>query len=160
MEEESKRNVSVPLIVAVLLGAGLLAGILFLGNPSARRPATTKVPAKLPPLGPAEKQYVSQLEIRDVGLSQFENFLSQTVTYVEGRLMNRGKRSIAALEFTFEFKDVLNQTVLRETVRVIGPRTSPLGPGLARPFRVGFDNVPADWNRRAPEIRVTGLLLE
>lgn len=160
MEEESQRNVSVPLIVAILLGAGLLAGILFLGNPSARRVATSKVPAKLPRLGPAEKQYVPQIEIRDVGLSQFENFLSQTVTYVEGGMMNRGNRSIAAIELTFEFKDVLNQTVLRETVRVIGPRTSPLGPGLARPFRVGFDNVPADWNHRTPEIQVTGLQLQ
>lgn len=157
--DESNRSVSVPLIVAVLLGVLVLAAIFFLGNPS-QRPSAPKVPEKLPPLGSLEQQYSTRIGISDLRLSQFENFLGQTVTYVEGVLSNRGNRSLAAVELTFEFKDVLNQTVLRETVRVVGRRTSPLGPGLARSFRVGFDHIPADWNRRPPEIRVTGLLLE
>lgn len=157
--DEAKRNVSVPLIVAVALGVGLLAVILYLGNPSPRRP-TTPVPEKLPPLGAAQQQYAARIAISELELSQFENFLGQTVTYVEGRLTNRGTRVISALELTFEFKDVLNQTVLRETVRVIGRRSTPLGAGLARSFRVGFDSIPADWDRRAPAIRVTGLVLE
>lgn len=147
------------MIVATLLGVALLAGILFLGNPSPRR-TSLKVPEKLPRLGPVEQQYASQIEVVGLSLSQFENFLGQRVTYVEGTLVNRGKRSVVALELTFEFKDVLEQTVLRETVRIIGRRSPPLGGGLTRPFRTGFDNIPADWNRRVPAIRITGLLLE
>lgn len=157
--DESNRNVSVPLIVAAVLGVLVLAAILFLGNPS-QRPSTTKVPEKLPPLGAAEQQYAKRVRITDLSLSQFENFLGQTVTYVDGVLANQGSRSIVALELTFEFKDLLNQTVLRETVRVVGRRAPQLEPGRSRAFRAGFDHIPVDWNRRAPEIRVTGLLLE
>lgn len=157
--DEAKRNFSVPLVVAILLAASLLVGILYLGRAGPRRPAA-KVPEKLPPLGPAEKQYAAKIQIVDLRLSQFENFLGQSVTYVEGQVVNRGTHSIAAIELTFEFKDLLNQTVLRETERVLGGRTPPLGPGLARTFRIGFDNIPADWDRHAPEIRVTGLILE
>ena len=157
--DESNRNVSVPLVVAVVLGMLVLAGIFFLGNPS-QRPPGTRMPEKLPPLGSVEREYSVRITVSDLRLSQFENFLGQTVTYVEGMLSNQGNRSAAALELTFEFKDLLKQTVLRETVRVVGRRTSPLRPSSARTFRIGFDHIPDDWNRRAPEIHVTGLVLE
>lgn len=165
-EEPSAGGWQLPLIVATLLGLVILAGILWLGRPENER-ATPAVPLKLPPLGPEERAYLPRLEIREARLSRWRNFLGQEVTYLDFEVANRGRRTVLALQVTIEFRDALGQTVLRERLRPVGgPRvtpvrpTGPLGPGETRKARAGFEHIPVDWDRRQPDIRVTGLLLQ
>ena len=165
--ESPRRSWRLPLIVAALLGLSVLAGIVWLGPP-ASQPSAPPVPADLPPLSPEAEAYLPQVEISGLELSRWENFLGQTVTYLDINITNRGQRTLGALEVTIEFYDPYKQVVLRETLRPIGsPRPSPpaapsgpLAPGQTRRFRASFEHLPADWNRLPPQVRVTGLLLQ
>lgn len=156
-----------PLLVALVIGVAVVGGILWLGPPA---PEETALPApvELPPLGPAEEAYLGQLEFSGLQLSRWQNFLDQTVVYLDGTLANQGDRTIRALEVTLEFRDILGQVVLRTTARVVGntrraapPSTvPPLPANQTRDFRLAFEDLPADWNQAPPNLRVSGLLLE
>jgi hypothetical protein len=155
-----------PLLVAAALGLAVLAGIFWLGPPAP--PPTPSIPAVLPPLTPEDQAYLGQIDISQLELSRWQNFLGQEVTYLDGIVTNHGPRRIVALELTIEFQDVLGQVVLRENWRAIGggrssalaPRPTPLATGESRSFRAAFEHIPQDWNRGRPLVRVTGLLLE
>lgn len=152
-------------VVGVLLVVGVvMAGLWFsLTTPPSPPPS---IPDDLP-LGPEEEAYGENILISQLALSRWENFLRQEVVYLDGVVANRGDRAIAALEVTLEFRDPYGLVVLRETIRPIGEQLSafgapqqPLPPGQSRSFRAGFEHMPADWNQGAPDIRITGLLLQ
>ena len=154
-----------PLLIAAVVGLGVLGGIVWLGRPG---PATSApVPAKLPPLNPETKAYLSQIEIGGLELSRWQNFLGMQVTYLDIRVVNHGPRAVVALELTIEFLDPLQRVVLRETLRPLGGSrpsppgkpTGPLSPGESRVVRGSFEHLPADWDGRPPRVRITGLLL-
>lgn len=155
------------LIVAAVLGLGVLAGILWLGRPGSE-PSAPPVPDNLPPLSPEAEAYIGEIEISRLELSRWENLLGQTVTYLDANLTNRGTRSVVALELAIEFLDPYERVVLRDTLRPIGAArpsptgrpTGPLAPGETRSFRASFEHLPANWNRRPPRTRITGLLLD
>ncbi len=88
-------------------------------------------------------------------MSAAENLLGATATYLDGQVTNRGARPVRQLEIQLEFRDALNQVVLRETADPITRRTPPLKPGESRAFRATFDHMPADWNKTPPTITTT-----
>ncbi|MFQ5816950.1 MAG: FxLYD domain-containing protein [Terriglobia bacterium] len=162
--DESRSFPVIPLAVAGVLGIALLIGILWLGRAESERPS---LPAKLPPLEGEEARYAEeQIKLEPVSLSRWENFLGQVVTYVDGTVENTGSRRVIALELTVEFLDIFGQVVLRERIRPIGrvsQRTfpaPPLKPGERRAYRAGVEHIPTEWNRGAPRITITGLLLK
>ncbi len=112
------------------------------------------------PFGPGERAYAAKIKLDAMEMSRAANFLSQEVTYLSGAAQNQGERGVREIEVTIEFRDALNQVVLRETRNVLGARGAPLGPGQSRAFQFSFDHVPADWNVRLPAVRVTGLAFE
>jgi hypothetical protein len=154
-----------PLLVAVLVGLGGLAAFFWLGRPGAE-PAAPPVPDHLPPLSSEADAYLPQIELGPLELSRWQNFLGQQVTYLDLTLANRGRRRVIAVELTVEFLDPYQAVVLRENVRPVGGRSlpgirrGPLAPGESRPVRIAFEHLPADWDRRPPRVRVTGLLLD
>jgi hypothetical protein len=119
------------------------------------------------PQGPPS--YASQLTISDLKLSQEQNFLGATVTYLEGKIANRGDKTVTAVTAGVTFRNSLNEIVQKESlpVRVLdrgGPypdtfelRTRPLSPGQQREFRLIFEHLSSDWNQQAPEIAVVAL---
>ena len=147
--------------VAFLAGAGvvgLLLVSLFLvmrhlqpPGPIAERPL---------PMGESEQAYAQNIHFLDVKMSRATNFLNQEFTYVFGIVSNDGPRTLREMEVTMEFRDFMNQVVLREARRLFGPRDTPLGSGQRREFQFAFDHIPADWNRQPPRFRVTGLVPE
>ncbi len=157
----------VPLLAAGIGGLGLLAGWLWLA-PSTPQEARPALPAVLPALTATEEAYLPEIEIGHLELRRWANFLGQEVTYLDGTVKNRGPRTILALELRVEFKDLYNQTVLRQKARIVGnpqlsptdPRAAPLRASEARDLRVAFEDLPKDWNQALPQITVTGLMLE
>lgn len=164
--ESPERHWRVVLLVAALLGAGLLAGIFWLGRPGGAPAAP--VPDRLPPLDAAAQAYLPQIAISPVELSRWQNFLGQEVLYLDFTVANRGPRRVVALELAVEFLDPYHTVVLRERVRPVGggrprpgtPVTGPLAPGETRSVHAGFENLPTAWDGTPPRIRVSGLLLE
>lgn len=136
----------------------LLLGGLFWFTRATRSSGSSA--ARHLPFGPQEQEAAQHIHLLDLSLSQASNFLNQDVTYVSGVLSNDGVRTLRDVEVTLEFRDSLNQVDLRETRRLFGERTRPLGGGERRDFQIALDWVPSDWNQQYPSIRVTGVLLE
>jgi hypothetical protein len=153
------------LVVGLFLVVGMVVAGLWFGLTTPQSPPPP-IPVELP-LGPEEEAYGENILIGQLELSRWENFLRQEVVYLDGVVANRGDRAIVALEVTLEFRDPHGQVVLREIIRPIGEQLSafgapqqPLDAGQSRGFRAGFEHMPADWNQGAPNIRITGLLLQ
>ena len=163
-QPETPSSWGVPLLVSLVLGA-VVAGAGYWWVKSA--PIDARPPQALPPLDAEAEAYVTQIVIGDVALSRFENMLGQMVLYVDTPLHNRGPRTIRGLELTLEFLDPNQQVVLTQKVRALGdpqaplgsPRRSPLGPGQSMTARAAFEELPREWNKAAPRVRVSGLLL-
>jgi hypothetical protein len=140
-------------VMALLFGGFYLLTRIF-GMPG------TAVAEKLP-FGPAEQAYAERIHLNDLHMSRSTNMLKQEFTYVDGMMSNDGDRTIRAMEVTVEFRNALNQVILRDSQLVIGPNNGPpLNAGLSRPFDVTLEHVPAEWNQEYPSIRVTGLVLQ
>ena len=109
------------------------------------------------PFGSAEQAYAPKVQIENLALSRAENFLHQEVTTLNGELINTGERSLKNVELTVEFSDQLPQVVLRESRMVLAAGRPPLAPGERREFEISFEHIPTSWNRRQPDVRVTGI---
>ena len=80
---------------------------------------------------------------------------------------NHGPRTVRALDLTFEFMGRDGQVVKSERARVVGnPRAVPgsasrlpLAPASSVAVRLGFEEIPDNWDQTTPRIRVSGLLL-
>jgi hypothetical protein len=148
--------------VAFLAGAIVMA-LLFGGFYLLTRILGSHGPAvavKLP-FGAAEQAYAERIHFNDLRMSRSTNMIKQEFTYVTGTMRNDGVQSIRAMEVTVEFRDALNQIILRDSQFVIAPNADPpLNAGLSREFQVTLEHVPAEWNQEYPSIRVTGLILQ
>jgi hypothetical protein len=147
--------------VAFLLGI-VIVGILFGGFVLLTRTmrSNTQATAVKLPFGSAEQTYAVRIHFTDIQMARATNFLKQEFTYVAGTISNDGVQTIRAMEVAVEFRDDLNQVVLRETEVLIPPNGEPLAAGQRRPFQITLEHIPAEWNQQYPSINVTGLTLE
>jgi hypothetical protein len=99
-----------------------------------------------------QKAYLPQLEFTDAHMSAAENFLGDSVTYLDARVANKGTKTVRTLDVDLTFVDTLNQVVLRERGQPVSPHTQPLQAGEAKAFRMSFEHMPADWNQAVPSM--------
>jgi hypothetical protein len=97
-----------------------------------------------------QKAYLPQLEFTDAHMSAAENFLGDSVTYLDARVINKGTKTVRRLDVDLTFVDTLNQVVLRERAHPVSPHTQPLQAGEAKAFRMSFEHMPAEWNQAVP----------
>jgi len=140
----------VVLCVALLLG-GLVAVLVSWQHARKTGAAAASSSARL--MSPEQQAYCSSLEFTDLRMSAAENFLGATVTYLDGRVSNKGAKTLHQVKVELSFVDALNQVVLRETAYPVTRAAAPLQPGVARSFRVNFEHMPADWNQAPPTIK-------
>jgi hypothetical protein len=141
------------IVVALLFGGFYLLTRIF----GSHGPATA---VKLP-FDAAEQAYAERIHLADLHMARSTNMIKQEFTYVTGTMSNDGVQTIAAMEVTVEFRDGLNQVILRDSQFVIAPNSDPpLNAGLSREFQITLEHVPAEWNQEYPSIRVTGLVLQ
>lgn len=140
--------------VVVLLIFGGIFALAHFAKP--RGPA----PSEKIPFGATEQAYASHIHFANVEMARAKNMLNQEFTYIAGTMSNDGTRNVLGLDVVIEFKDPFNQVILRDSERVIGSGTGPVGPGLTHDFQFTLEHIPAEWNQQYPEFRVTGLLLQ
>ncbi len=128
----------------LLIGAALAAIACREPHPATRGGQSAK-----------ENVYLASVVLSDPRLSAAQNFLGDTVTYLDAQVTNRGDRLVRGLEVAVEFQDALHQVVLRERSSPVSVRTQPLKPGETRSFRLTFEHLPADWNGALPAMKVT-----
>jgi hypothetical protein len=156
-ETETKRGFGPALLVSAVIVLVLASGLFWLSQRQSSEAASEEQPL---PFGPVEQAYSERIHFLDLKMSRATNFLSQEFTFLYGVVSNDGNRTIRRMEVTVEFRDQLEQVVLRNTYRILGAKAEPLNGGFRRDFEFTFEHVPNDWNRQYPSIRVTGLVLE
>jgi hypothetical protein len=137
-----------------IVAAALLAVVVGIGVWVTRPRGSSRMPATL---SAEEQAYLPQIAVSDVRMSAAQNFLGDTVTYLDAKVTNRGSRLVRRVDLKLEFVDALGQVVLRETAHAVAPASPALKPGETRPFRVTFEHMPAEWNQAPPAITVTAV---
>jgi hypothetical protein len=138
-------------VAAVLVVIGLIAWFMR-GQP--------KAAAGPPP-------YAANLKLSDLKMSQAQNFVGATVTYIEGTITNTGNKTVTHVVVRVVFQDSTGQVAQIEevplhVVQATGPYldavdlgASPLPPGQGKPFRLTFEHVSAEWNQAYPQLTIT-----
>jgi hypothetical protein len=137
--------------IAVVVGLVLVAALLL------REPVKTA--PKIPP-------YAAKLQISDIKMSQAQNFVGASVTYVDGNVTNSGDRIVSRAVVRVTFRDLYGQVAQIEDVPIKLLQTSgpypdtvdltaaPLASGQTKPFRLIFEHVSEQWNQAAPELKI------
>jgi hypothetical protein len=149
-----------PWIVASAVVVVALAALVLLGRGSRSAPQ----PGGAGMAEPAP--YASNLPISGLNMSEASSFSGSKVTYVDGQVANTGQQTITGIIVQVGFRNDLRQLSLRSAMPLSLIRTrepyvdtepvsaDPIQPGQHREFRLIFDSIPDDWDRRYPEIRV------
>lgn len=143
--------------IAVVVSLVLVAALLL------REPVKTA--PKIPP-------YAAKLQISDIKMSQAQNFVGASVTYIDGNIANVGDKIVTHAMVRVTFRDLYGQVAQIEDVTIKLLQTSgpypdtvdlaaaPLSPGQAKPFRLIFEHVSEQWNQAAPELKITDVTLK
>ncbi len=147
----------------ILLGVGLVVILVaaiafFLRTP-------LKTPSGPPP-------YAANVQLSDLKMATAQNFVGATVTYIEGTVTNKGDKTVTHVATQVTFKDSMGQVAQAEAVSLYvvdssGPYPNPvdlsalpLAPGQAKPFRLTFEHVSADWDQAYPQLQVSDIGLK
>jgi len=153
--DTSKRTILIAIAVVVVV-VGVVALILR------ESPKTASGP---PP-------YAANLKFSDLKMSQAQNFVGATVTYVDGTLTDTGGRTVTHVVVQVTFKDLYGQVAQIETVPVKvlqtgGPyldtvdlTVSPLAPGQSKAFRLIFEHLSEQWNQAYPDLQITDVKIK
>jgi len=146
-----------PMGIGVALVVLVIGALIFFSRSDA--PATSGAP----------HPYAAKLQFTDMKLSAAENFVGGSVTYLDGVLTNSGDKTVNNVAVELTFRNTLGEVVQRESMRVMvldesGPyadirdlRTMPIAPGKSRPIRLTLEHISADWNRAAPDTKITSV---
>jgi hypothetical protein len=147
-----------PLIVGFALMVVVVAIVLILGRPKKDVPKTAD-------------PYSPNLVVQQVTLSQADNFVGATVTYIDLSVKNIGSRTVVGGALRAIFRDSLGQAVQTETLplRALIPHVlggedeagdlalAPLGPGQTRTIRLTVEHISSEWNQAQPDLEFRGL---
>lgn len=148
----------VPLIAGFVLVLGLLALIAVLGR------GRNEVPKTADPYSP-------MLVVDRATVSQADNFVGSTVTYIDLSTHNIGNRTVVGGVVHAVFRDTLGQPVQTENLpmRALLPHAlggeqeagdlalAPLGPGQTRVLRLTIEHISSEWNQVQPDLEFRGL---
>jgi hypothetical protein len=147
----------------ILVAIAIIVGLVVVAAVVLREPV--KPPPKIPP-------YAAKLQISDIKMSQAQNFVGASVTYIDGNIANIGDKTLTHVVVRVTFKDLYGQVAQIENVSIKLLQTSgpypdtvdlaaaPLFPGQTKPFRVIFEHVSEQWNQAAPELKITDVTLK
>jgi hypothetical protein len=153
--EDERSTPWIPMAIGAALLGLVVAGFILFGRSD--EPAGNGQP----------HPYAANLKFTELKLSAAENFVGGNVTYLDGVLTNTGTKTVNGVTVELVFHNTLNEVVQKEAmgVRVLsqaGPypdvvdlHAAPIAPGKSRPIRLTLEHISADWNRAAPDIKVT-----
>jgi hypothetical protein len=153
-QEPDHSRVFIVVAIAVVVGLVLIAAFLL------REP--TRTAPQIPP-------YASKLKISDLKMSQAQNFVGASVTYIDGNISNSGDKIVSHTVVRVTFRDSYGQVAQIEEVPIKLLQTSgpypdtvdlaaaPLAPRQTKPFRLIFEHVSEQWNQAYPELQIVAV---
>ena len=148
--DTSKRTILIA--IAVVIAIAGIAALLLREKPGS---------------SPGPPPYARDLKLSDLHLSQAQNFVGATVTYIDGVLTNSGDKTVTHIMVRVLFKDLYGQVAQIEQVplkllQTSGPypdtvdlSVSPLAVGQSKPFRLIFEHLSEQWNQAYPDLEIT-----
>jgi hypothetical protein len=121
------------------------------------------------PMPQTADPYSPMLVVEQARLSQADNFVGSTVTYIDLTTRNTGDRTVVGGVVHAAFRDSLGQPVQTETlplrtlVTVAGQQQAgdlalaPLAPDQTRVLRITIEHISSEWNQTQPELEFRGL---
>ena len=115
----------------------------------------------------AQDPYAAKMKLSDLKMSQAENFVGASVTYLDGTVTNTGDKTVTHAIVHVEFKNSMDQIAQvddlpLQVLQTGGPypdaldlSAAPLASGQSKPFRLTFEHITADWNQAYPALEVT-----
>jgi hypothetical protein len=118
--------------------------------------------------------YAPNLVVEQARISQADNFVGATVTYIDLTVKNNGSRTVVGGAVQAVFRDTLGQVVQTETLPLralihhpLGGADeagdlalAPLGPGQTRRLRLTIEHISSEWNQAQPDLEFRGLRLK
>jgi len=154
---EHERSNTLPVLIA-FAGIALIVLIAVLAT------------RQKPTLQTAPPLYASNIKFSDLKMSEAQNFVGSSVTYLDGKVANLGDKTVTQAAVKVTFRDAYGQVAQIESdvpLRILrnnGPTEdavdlsmAPLGPGQSRTFRLIFERVSKQWNQGYPELEITAL---
>jgi hypothetical protein len=147
-----------PIIIAAAVVVAIVIGLVVFGRGKGG-------PKALPISTPADP-YAANLPISNLAMSESSNLAGGKVTYLDGRIANKGDRTVVGITAQILFRNVAHEVAQNETqhfqvIRTRNPyidiqqiSAAPLKPGDERDFRLIFDAITQDWDGVYPEIRI------
>jgi hypothetical protein len=153
-EERDTSKRTIVIAIAVVIGVAGFAALLLREKP--------RVAPQPPP-------YARSLNFSNLAMSQAQNFVGATVTYIDGVLTNTGDKTVTQVTVRVRFKDLYGQVAQIEElpIKILqtnGPypdtvdlSVSPVAPGQSKPFRLIFEHLSEQWNQAYPDLAITGV---
>ncbi|MDE3178615.1 MAG: hypothetical protein KGM47_03060 [Acidobacteriota bacterium] len=150
----SEHSTSAKYFIVALVAVIIAVSIYVLVEHRRARTAASAAQSA-PAMTAEERNYLPELEVTSPKMSAATNFLGDTVYYLDGNLVNKGARTIGAVELKLTFMDPFGEVVLVDTRRPVTPQTTPLKAGETRSLHLIFEHLPAEWNQGPPVIAAT-----
>src|SRR3954465_8197969 len=100
--EDNSSGPWIGLAIGFVLIVGIIGGLIYSSRNSATRIAVQ--PQVISPTQQADS-YAAKLALSDIQLSQADNMIGGTVTYVEGTVTNTGDKTVSGANVEVEFKN-------------------------------------------------------
>ncbi len=111
--------------------------------------------------------YAAKLAVSDLKMSAAENFVGGTVSYLEGKITNKGDKQVTGAMLEVTFRNSLGEVVQKENMPVRALQShsvtgtpemfdlslAPLQPGKTIDFRLTFEHISGDWNHEYPLLK-------
>jgi hypothetical protein len=161
--EDNSSGPWIGLGIGFVLIVAVVGGLIYSSRTSTRNAVQPQMIGSTQQVDP----YSAKLQISNVQLSQADNMIGGTATYVEGTVTNTGDKIVNGANVEVAFKNSLSQVVQRQNeplwivqtrepaIDVATLSVSPLKPGDKAEFRLSFERISADWDRQAPKLRIT-----
>lgn len=152
--------------VGLGIGALLISGVIVFLIYSSRSSDTRYVRRAEVMQATQADAYAVNLPLTEIKMFEAENFVGGKSIYVEGKITNKGDKTVVGATIEGTFKNSLDQVVQRENhnMMIILTRepaddlaalsASPLKPGETKEFRMTFERISADWNGQYPTVAV------
>ncbi len=146
----------------IVAGAAVILVLVILIVLTHHKPAPDLGGAGMAPADP----YAASLTISGLQMSEAGNFVGGKVTYLDGKIANKGTQTLTGVTVQVGFTAFTGELTQKETlplslIRAREPyidtepvSAAPIRPGEEREFRLIFDHVSAEWNQNYPEVRV------
>ncbi len=134
----------------IIIGAFLLFGLGLIGLWALASQPTAADTEPLV-LVDNEADFSSYAELPRLGILTSTNFVGHRIRIIEGTIRNVSEQTLRSVELNLAFNSFDGDVVLESEEQGLG---SPLHPGQERRFTFRFENLPADWNYRVPDVEI------